>query len=211
MKEMWNSRYSSTEFAYGTVPNQFFKETLSQLKPKGKILLPAEGEGRNAVYAAQQGLDVTAFDISSEGKKKTLQLAMNESVELKYEIGNLFELDLVNEKFDAAALIFAHFPAPILSKYHHKIADLIKDDGMIILEGFSKGNLPIRIRNPKVGGPDKIEMLFSIESVKNDFPDFEILKLEEVEVELNEGKFHNGKGKVIRFIGKKNKTAYNKI
>lgn len=203
MKEMWNSRYSSTEFAYGTAPNQFFKETLSQLKPKGKILLPAEGEGRNAVYAAKQGLDVTAFDISSEGKKKALRLAMTESVELKYEIGNLFVLDLVNEKFDLAALIFAHFPPPILSKYHNKIADLIKDDGMIILEGFSKNNLPIRIKNPKVGGPDKIDMLFSKESIAHDFSDFEIINLEEVEIELHEGSFHNGTAKVIRFIGRK--------
>jgi hypothetical protein len=102
-------------------------------------------------------------------------------------------------------LIFAHFPPSILSAYHKQIADLIVDDGMIILEGFSKSNLPLRKANPKVGGPNNIEMLFTTETIKNDFPDFEILKLEEVEVELNEGSFHIGLAKLVRFIGRKTK------
>jgi len=203
MKDMWDSRYSSTEFAYGTAPNQFFKETLNQLKLQGKILLPAEGEGRNAVYAAKQGLDVTAFDISMEAKKKALGLAMTESVELKYEIGNLFELNLINEKFDVAALIFAHFPPNIITQYHRKIADLVKPGGLFILEGFSRNNLPLRKKNPKIGGPDKIEMLYSTNNIQKDFHDFEVMELEEVDVELNEGLFHNGMASVIRFVGRK--------
>lgn len=203
MIEMWDSRYSETEYAYGINPNKFFESYLNEFPLSGKLLLPAEGEGRNAVFAAKKGLDVTAFDISIEGKKKALKLAKNENVEIKYEVGNLFDLDIIKEKFDIAALIFAHFPPPILSRYHNKIADLIKDGGIIILEGFSKSHLPIRNENPKVGGPNKMEMLFSIESIKDDFPNFEIIKLEEVEVQLNEGNFHNGKGKVIRFIGRK--------
>lgn len=204
MTEMWNDRYSSSDYAYGTDPNKFLQQTINKYELTGRILFPAEGEGRNAVFAAKKGMEVTAFDLSTEGKRKALILAEKENVKIKYEIGNLFDLDLVHEKYDVVALIFAHFPPPILSKYHQKIADLVEEDGMIILEGFSKGHLPFRNANPKVGGPNNIEMLFSVESIKNDFPDFEIIQLEELEVELKEGKYHNGIGKVIRFIGKKN-------
>lgn len=205
MTEMWNQRYSSSKYAYGINPNEFFKDTLNKYALNGNILFPAEGEGRNAVYAAKKGLKVTAFDISKEGRKKALQLAKEENVTLHYEIGALEDLELVNTKFDTAALIFAHFPPAILSDYHKKIADLIVAGGMIILEGFSKNHLPLRNANPKLGGPNKLEMLFSVDSIKKDFPNFEIIQLEEVEVELNEGEFHNGRSKVIRFIGRKTK------
>ncbi len=200
---MWDERYSSSDYAYGTDPNKFLEDTINKYALTGRILFPAEGEGRNAVFAAKKGMEVTAFDISTEGKRKALNLAEKENVKIKYEVGNFFDLDLVYEKYDIVALIFAHFPPPVLSKYHQKIADLVEEGGMIILEGFSKGHLPLRNTNPKVGGPNKMEMLFSIESIKNDFPGFEIIKLEELQVELKEGKYHNGIGKVIRFIGKK--------
>ena len=208
MTEMWDNRYSSADYAYGTDPNKFLKETISGHQLSGRILFPAEGEGRNAIFAAKRGMDVTAFDISEEGKRKALNLAEKENVKIKYEVGNFFDLDLVKEKYDVVALIFAHFPPNILSEYHQGIANLLDDGGIIILEGFSKGHLPLRHANPEVGGPNKIEMLFSIESIKNDFPNFEIIQLEDLEVEMREGNYHNGTSKVIRFIGKKNKTAF---
>lgn len=203
MKEIWDSRYASEEYVYGVSPNEFFKNALVQYNISGKILLPAEGEGRNAIYAAKQGLEVTAFDISLEGKNKALKLAATEKVNIKYNVGDFFELDVVNEEYDCAALIFAHFPPSLLSKYHQKIGDLIKPGGMVILEGFSKENLPLRLANPKVGGPNQLEMLFSKEQIHNDFPYFEIIQLDETVVELNEGALHNGTGRVIRFVGRK--------
>ncbi len=203
MKEMWDDRYASEGYAYGTDPNIFFKETLKRFNIKGKLLLPAEGEGRNAVYAATQGLEVFAFDISNSGKEKALQLAEKANVNINYGVGDFFDLTFLKEKFDAAALIYAHFSPSLLSEYHKKIGELIRPGGFIILEGFSKGHLPLRKINPNVGGPDKEEMLFSMDSIRNDFSAFEIIQLEEVEIELAEGKYHNGVGKVIRFIGKK--------
>ncbi len=200
---MWNNRYSDKEFAYGITPNEFFKTNLDKYNPKGKLLLPAEGEGRNAVYAAKNGLDVFAFDISIEGKKKAEQLAKKENVGITYEVGEFFDLELVQEKFDIAALIYAHFPPPILDKYYQKVAELLKPNGLLILEGFSVNHLPFRASNPKVGGPNKIEMLFSEAMIKRNFPNFEVLQLEDIEVELKEGLYHNGIGKVIRFVGKK--------
>ena len=202
MKEMWDNRYSSNDYAYGIAPNIFLKDVIEKYKLKGKMLLPAEGEGRNAVYAAKNGLEVTAFDISLEGKKKALKLAARENVEIKYEVGDFFDLGVINKKYESAALIFAHFPLSILSKYHKKIGDLIIQNGMIILEGFSKNHLKLREENPNIG-PNKSEMLFSKESIQKDFSDFEIIQLEEKQVELKEGNFHNGIGSVIRFIGRK--------
>ncbi len=200
---MWDERYADESYAYGTEPNVFLRDAIQQYALTGSMLFPAEGEGRNAVYAATQGLAVTAFDMSIEGKKKALRLAEQAQVLINYEVGNLFELPLIQKQYDAAALIYAHFPPPILSQYHQKIGELIKPGGMIILEGFSKGHLPLREANPKVGGPNKLEMLFSTDAIQNDFHDFEILLLEEVEIELAEGLYHNGLGKVIRFVGKK--------
>lgn len=203
MKEMWEQRYAAEDYAYGTAPNLFLKGVLDQKNLKGNILFPAEGEGRNAVYAAKKGLAVFAFDLSHEGKRKALKLAENEGVEINYEVGDFDELELNNHEYDAAALIYAHFPPVLLSRYHKKVAGLLKPGGLLILEGFSKGNLPYRAADPRVGGPDKEEFLFSTDSILTDFPNFEIIQLEEVEIELNEGLYHIGKGKVIRFIGRK--------
>jgi len=203
MKEMWDDRYAENKYAYGTEPNVFFKESLNKYNLNGTILFPAEGEGRNAIYAAKKGLETFAFDISIEGKNKALQLAEKENVKLHYEIGDFFELNLLNKKFDVSALIFAHFPPNILTKYHTKIAELIKPNGYIILEGFSKNHLELQKETPNAGGPKNIDFLFSIDMIKNDFKDFEILLLEEKEIKLDEGKFHQAKSKVIRFIGKK--------
>ncbi|MCL7763132.1 class I SAM-dependent methyltransferase [Polaribacter sp. Z014] len=203
MKEMWNERYADKEYAYGIKPNEFLKETLDTYNLKGKILFPAEGEGRNAVYAAKKGLEIFAFDISIEGKNKALKLAEKENVKINYEVGDFFSLNLLNEKFDIASLIFAHFPPNILSEYHSKIAALIKPNGIIILEGFSKNHFELQKENPNAGGPKNIDFLFSIDMIKNDFPNFKIILLEEKEIELEEGLFHKAKSNVIRFIGRK--------
>ncbi len=203
MKEMWDSRYANNEYAYGTLPNEFFRESLDKYKPTGKILMPAEGEGRNAVFAVKSGLEVTAFDISIEGKNKAVKLAAQENVTIDYQVGDFYDLKLVDFQYDAAALIYAHFPPSLLSKYYRKIAELIKPSGMIILEGFSKNHIKYQEKYPNIGGPKTVDFLFSKESIQANFPDFEIVLLEEVEVALNEGIYHNGVGSVIRFIGKK--------
>ena len=203
MKEMWNSRYSTEDYAYGFTPNVFFKHIIDTYKLKGKILLPAEGEGRNAVYAAKKGLEVSAFDISEEGKMKAVKLSEKENVKIKYEVGDFYDLDVIHNNYESAALIFAHFPPHLLSNYHKKIGDLITPNGLIILEGFSKNHLKFSEKDPSSGGPNNSEMLFSKESIIKDFPNFEIIQLEEVIINLTEGNFHNGTASVIRFIGRK--------
>lgn len=201
MKDFWNDRYKDEEYAYGTAPNAFFKDTLERYHAKGKILLPAEGEGRNAVYAAKTGLDVYAFDISEEGKNKAERLAKDNGVNINYEVGELMSLNIMEHQYDVLALIYAHFPPEVRTRYFAKLRELVKVNGLIIFEGFSKSHIEAQKKNPNVGGPKILEMLFSIEQIKEDFPDFEIVKLEEAEIDLHEGKYHNGIGRVIRFIG----------
>nr|WP_314491851.1 class I SAM-dependent methyltransferase [uncultured Chryseobacterium sp.] len=198
----WDDRYSEKEFAYGEEPNNYLKEQLSKLTP-GPILFPAEGEGRNAVFAAKMGWNVSAFDISIEGKNKAVRLANKNDVTIKYKVGELETLDFENEQFDAIALIYAHFPATIKSIYHTTFDRLLKKNGTIIFEAFSKKHIDYVTANEKVGGPKDIESLFSIEEIKSDFPNYEIIELSELEIELSEGLYHNGVGSVIRFVGRK--------
>lgn len=198
----WDDRYSSEEFAYGEEPNNYLKEQLEKLS-LGTVLFPAEGEGRNAVFAAKLGWKVSAFDISEEGKNKAIKLAETNNVSIDYQVGELETLNFQPEQFDAIALIYAHFPAAIKSEIHKQLDQLLREDGIIIFEAFSKKHLEYLAINEKVGGPKDIESLFSIEEIKADFPNYEIIELEEKEIELNEGLFHNGTGSVIRFIGRK--------
>ena len=198
----WNDRFKEAEFAYGMEPNEFLREQIQKLNT-GTILFGAEGEGRNAVYAAKLGWNVHAFDISVEGKNKALKLADENNVSIDYQIGLLPDLNFNNEQFDAIALIYAHFPPNIKSEYHKILDRKLKKGGTVLFEAFGKNHLEYREKNPNVGGPRDLDSLFSIEEVKSDFENYEILQLEETEVELKEGLYHNGKGSVTRFIGRK--------
>lgn len=198
----WNDRYSKEAYAYGEEPNNYLKDKLTRL-PVGAILFPAEGEGRNAVFAAKLGWKVSAFDISQEGRKKAIRLAEKNKVSIDYQVGELQELDYEDEQFDAIALIYAHFPPDVKSFYHKTLDRYLKPGGIIIFEAFSKNHLHYVKANEKVGGPRDIESLFSIAEIEADFPNYEIIELEEKEIELNEGIFHNGTGSAIRFMGKK--------
>ncbi|ROI04924.1 class I SAM-dependent methyltransferase [Chryseobacterium sp. G0240] len=198
----WNDRYRNEDYAFGKEPNVYFKKELDLLTP-GKILLPAEGEGRNAVYAAKQGWEVTAFDISEEGRNKALKLAAQNDVHIGYHVGELPELDFEEESFDVIGLIYAHFPAEVKSEYHQLLNKLLKKDGIVILEAFGKNHLEYVLRNEKVGGPRDAENLFSVEELKKDFPDYDYRLLREEVIDLNEGNYHIGTGSVIRWTGNK--------
>nr|WP_288836902.1 class I SAM-dependent methyltransferase [uncultured Flavobacterium sp.] len=201
-KDFWNERYSEADFVYGKEPNLFFKEWIQKFTPKS-ILMPADGEGRNGVFAAQLGWEVTSIDLSEDGKSKTLKLAKENQVSLEYIVGDLEDIKLNKKTFDAIGLIYAHFTAEKKSKLHKKINDYLKPGGIIIFEAFSKLHLLYNENDPKVGGPRDIDMLFSKLEITSYYEDYEILLLEEKEINLKEGNYHNGKSSVIRFVGRK--------
>ena len=157
----------------------------------------------NAVFAAKLGWTVSAFDISVEGKKKALNLAEKKHVAIDYQVGELQTLNYTEGQFDVIALIYAHFPANIKSGIHQTLDKYLTKGGIIIFEAFSKSHLDYLAKNEKIGGPKDIESLFSIAEIKADFNNYEVLELEETEIELNEGHYHIGQGSVIRFVGQK--------
>ncbi|HVS92946.1 MAG TPA: class I SAM-dependent methyltransferase [Mucilaginibacter sp.] len=201
-KKLWDSRYGEKEYAYGKAPNKFFKEQIEKLKP-GSILMPADGEGRNGVYAAQLGWDVTSTDLSAEGKEKALQLAAERGVTLTYFVGDLEQANFREASFDAIGLVYAHFLAEKKSAIHKKLCTYLKPGGLVIFEAFSKSHLELARKNPRVGGPKDIAMLFSKEEIMHDFENFDTLLLEEMEITVDEGIYHAGTGSVIRFVGRK--------
>jgi len=202
MKEFWNQRYNQEAYAYGKAPNIYFKKVLSSLEP-GKILLPAEGEGRNAVFAASLGWEVYAYDFSEIAFQKATQLAQEKKVTINYQIASLSELDFSPEFFDAIALIYVHFPDTVRTSNHCKLLEMVKKGGAVFMEAFSSNHPFYQKQNPAVGGPKMPDQLYNITKLKNDFESLQTINLSEEIVHLKEGQYHNGNASVIRFFGKK--------
>ncbi|WP_297335270.1 class I SAM-dependent methyltransferase [Algoriphagus sp.] len=202
MKAFWDERYAAVEYAYGKEANLFLQAELSELSP-GKALFAAEGEGRNAVFAATLGWDVTAFDISEFAKGKADRLAKEKGVGLDYRVGTLDELGFEENSFDLLVLIFAHFPVSFRAEIHQKLVSLLKPGGLVILEAFSKKHIQFNSKNPKAGGPKEVSMLFSQKELEGDFKGLSQLAFEEKELYLEEGNYHVGQSAVIRLLGKK--------
>jgi len=203
---IWDERYAGNNYIYGTESNRYLKEQLATL-PAGRILLAGEGEGRNAVYAAGQGWQVSAFDISREGKKKAIQLADQKGVQIDYRVGELHDMDYEKEQFDVIALIFTHFPEEERAAIHKKLSEHLRPGGIIILEAFSKNHIHNQASNPNAGGPKERSMLITVEDLKNDFAGFEILELKETTQHLSEGSHHYGFSALVRFTGRKRASA----
>lgn len=203
MKDFWNDRYSSEEYAYGSEPNKFFRESMELYNLSGKILLPAEGEGRNAVFAAKNGLEVTAFDFSVKGKKKANKLAQENEVHINYLIFDFDEAEFEEEYFDSVAIFFAHLEVEEKKVHYSKLVKSLKPGGVIILEEFSKNQVKYQDDTSMSGGPKEENKLISEDEIKEIFPDLEILTLEEKIINLNEGEFHQGESSVVRFVGRK--------
>jgi 2-polyprenyl-3-methyl-5-hydroxy-6-metoxy-1,4-benzoquinol methylase len=197
MNDFWNERYATEEYAYGVEPNEYFKEQLKKLNP-GKILFPAEGEGRNAVFAAKSGWQVFAFDPSTEGKRKAEKLASENGVSIDYQIAGYENIQYTPNSFDCIVLIFAHTYPQRRTEIHQKLTSFLKSGGTLILEGFSKNQISYNS-----GGPRDVNMLFSKEEMEMDFGHLSKLTINNALVELNEGPFHQGLASVIRVMGVK--------
>lgn len=204
MNNKWDESYNMEEYRYGESPNLFFKQTIDRL-PIGKILLPADGEGRNSVYAAIQGWSVDAFDQSQQAKEKALRLAHKKSVDFSYKVINFEDItqSYITDSYDVIALIYVHLPEGLKAKCHRSLLPFLKNGGRIIIEGFSKDHVKNQQQNPSAGGPPDVEMMYSKQEILSFFDFLEINLLEEIELELSEGIGHRGKAAVIRFIGKK--------
>lgn len=197
MKKFWDLRYSQPEYAYGKEPNRYFEYILSNLKP-GKILLPAEGEGRNAVFAAENGWKVTAVDFSSKARDKAQQYAVERNVTMNYLISDVEKYNFPENEYDAAALIYAHFPPQCRTNIHKSVIKSIKPGGTLIVEAFSKKQI-----NNNTGGPREVNLLYDLKELLEDFKGMVIGVAAETDIELSEGIYHKGRADVIRILAKK--------
>jgi SAM-dependent methyltransferase len=197
MQNQWDERYARQEYIYGTEPNMFLKEQLANLKP-GKILFPAEGEGRNAVYAASLGWQTDAFDQSTEGQKKALQLATQKNVRINYFIQPFDDWNPEPDQYDCIALIFVHLPEGLRQQVHYAIKKALKPGGILILEAFTINQLP-----RTSGGPKTAELLFTKEQIDSDFKDFTFIRFSETQTTLDEGLLHQGLADVIQLVALK--------
>lgn len=196
MKEFWNTRYAETQYAYGTQPNVYFAEKLNVLKPHSQLLFLAEGEGRNAVYAAEKGHKVTATDYSDSAKEKALQLADQKRVAINYHVNDvLIFLEENKQKFDAIVLTFAHFPAAVSKLVLSQLHQHVKPNGHVIIEAFNHNQL---LKNYNSGGPKNMEMLCELNFIEECLTKFKLIEGYNTEYELNEGLYHKGMGSVVR-------------
>ena len=195
MEQFWDDRYSTSQFVYGKEPNGFFAAELSKREP-GFILLPGEGEGRNAVHAALSGWEVDAFDQSRVGRDKALAFASSSGVVINYRICPLEEFPFQANYYDVVGLTFFHAHDPYRTYLHKQVCNTLLPGGTVILEAFHKEQL-----GKNTGGPQSLEMLFDEEMLLSDFAGLEPVLLEKQIVTLNEGPFHQGEASVIRFAG----------
>lgn len=202
MSKIWNERYNSDQFIYGTEPNEFFKTVIETLKT-GKILLPAEGEGRNAIYAAKLGWESVAFDGSKIAQEKALAYAKSSNTSVKYNLNTFEEINYQTNEFDCIALIFAHVEADNKKKYFRKLLKYLKPGGVLIFEGFCRSHSINQANNPSAGGPRDLDMLFTLNELEEIFNELNTIQLTENSIELKEGLGHIGEANVIRYIGKK--------
>lgn len=194
-RDFWNTRYTEPGYAYGTEPNAFLISCSQYLKPGLKALAVADGEGRNGVWLAQQGLAVLSVDASEVGLRKTRELAADRGVSLRTEQADLTTWSWPESVFDVVATIYVHFPPEVRARMHRAMFNALKPGGVLILEAFTPEQLKY-----KSGGPPVAEMLYTADLLRIDFAGAEILVLEERVTDLAEGKYHHGPAAVVRLV-----------
>ncbi len=197
MKEFWDARYETEGFVYGTEPNLFLAEELAKHRP-GRILLPGEGEGRNAVFAARLGWKVDAMDQSRTGAMKALKWAKSNRVNINYMISSIETFTFREATYDVVAPVYVHLPPLLRQLFHERLSGALKPGGRLIMEAFHTSQL-----GRSTGGPQSAALLYDREMLRSDFRSLDELLLQELETDLNEGIFHRGSACVIRYIGEK--------
>lgn len=194
----WDERYGEEEFAYGVEPNTFLVEMVAQLPAKGRVLCLCEGEGRNAVYLAEQGYQVTAIDASTVGMAKAQRLAAQRGVQIETIVSDLADYVIPVDAFDAVVSIFCHVPRDLREKVHQQVINCLKANGMLLLEAYFPKQLEFG-----TGGPPMAELMMDLESLKLELEGLELLHAEEKIREVVEGKYHTGKGAVVQVLARK--------
>jgi len=194
---MWDERYSSEVYVYGTKPNDFLRDNFNYI-PSGRVLSLAEGEGRNAVFLAKQGYSVTAVDASLAGIDKGKKLAMNSGVEVEFIHADLVEYDLGESQWDGIVSIF--FPLPSLQRraLYKKVERALTKNGVFLLEAYTPEQLKFN-----TGGGSSVETMQSKKQLAHELAGLNFEHLVELERNIVEGIYHTGVGSVVQAIATK--------
>ena len=193
-RDFWNEKFANTEYAYGTEPNDFLVSAVTKLK-RGATLSLAEGEGRNAVWLAQQGFTVSAIEQSEKGVGKTLRLALQRGVIVMAERGELETFHIQPNSWDLVVSIFAHTPQELRRKLHRQVVAGLKPGGVFVLEAYT----PTQIAN-NTGGPKDAALMPTAELLRSELAGLVFDRIEEVERDVVEGSLHTGTAHVVQVV-----------
>lgn len=194
---MWDERYSREEYVYGKEPNDFLLQKEPLIKT-GKVLCLADGEGRNSVFLASKGHEVTAIDQSKVGLEKTKNLANEKGVEVTTIQGDLADYQITPEAWDSVVSIFCHLPSEHRKQLHRQVIAGLKPGGVFILEAYTPEQLSFG-----TGGPPVKDMMMSLEALKEELKGLQFLHAQELKREVVEGIFHTGMAAVVQLVAKK--------
>lgn len=198
----WDQRYAEPGLAFGPAPNVFLASQRHRLASGMRALVPGDGEGRNGVWLAEQGLSVDTLDLSPKGVAKARDLAAERGVTINAVVADLATWDWPISAYDVVASIYLHFDAAASALMHGRMLACLKPGGIVILEAYNPQHRAFQ-KAGSVGGPQDVGMLMSAERLRRDFHDAEIVLLEETEIVLTEGIRHTGRSSVTRLVARK--------
>ena len=195
----WESRFSADGYLFGTEPNAFLKAQAHRLRPGLDVLSVADGDGRNGVWLAEQGLNVHSVDFSPTAIQKAEALAAARGVTIRAERADLFAWTWPAEAYDVVVAIFLQFAPPAERKRMFEgMKKALKPGGLLLLEGYGPKQLDYG-----TGGPKLLDWLYTRALLEDAFSDFSSIEIDEYETELDEGARHKGMSALIDFIGRK--------
>jgi SAM-dependent methyltransferase len=195
----WDARYASDDYLFGEAPNAFLSAQAARLPTGGGALALADGEGRNGVWLAQQGLQVLSVDSSSVAQAKARRLAASRGVALALELADLDTWPIPENRFDVIAAIFIQFAGPALRvRLFAAIRHGLKPGGLLLLEGYRPEQLKYR-----TGGPPTVDNLYTEPMLREAFGDLEIVELVSRDAVIREGAAHNGMSALIDLVARK--------
>ncbi|KXS33839.1 MAG: Methyltransferase type 11 [Candidatus Gallionella acididurans] len=195
----WDERYASEEFYFGTKPNDFLVSQRLLLKPGMSCLAVADGEGRNGVWLAQQGLRVLSVEASPVALEKARKLAEQRGVIVEFEQADLSQWQWGENRFDMVAAIFIQFADPALREQMFAgIRRCLKPGGLLLLQGYTPRQLEY-----KTGGPPAAENMYTEALLREAFGDMEIIHLREHDDHVSEGAGHSGISALIDLVARK--------
>ena len=200
-EHMWSTRYrdAGEEYVFGTPPNRFLAAQSALLASGSNALSVADGEGRNAVWLAEQGLQVMATEISAVALEKARKLAAGRHVEVDFVLADAVAWDYPEAAFDFVVGIFIQFADPAQrARMFAGMARALRPGGHLIVQGYAPKQLEYR-----TGGPSAVENLYTADLLRTAFPDLEIVHLQEYEDVLDEGVGHKGQSALVGLVARK--------